>query len=859
MKTLIFFFLILFATVPILGQIVFKELPRYEITLTDSLFFNITSKRNITSLNGTWQVFSADKPDKGKSSVSIPSFFLGKAELFFEKSFNLTAEQLQQNRIKLVFFGIDYSAEIAVNEIIIYRHTGGEFPFTVELAKDILTHSNPNIISIKLLHSPDARNTIPVKQQFLAPQRGGGIVKDVLLYYIPNVSIAAVDYSPEITAGLQRARISLQTRIENRLPQKTTDTLEIDSQFRLRTELYNSTGERISQIADVIVNVKKNQETIVPQILEIANPQLWTPENPYSYIVKSRIYAGEYLIDEHIKSLPVYDLKVIGDSITFNNSSFKFKGVTYIPSYGENGKLASYTEMERDIRIIKETGFNTVRFSKSVPHPYLLQLCEEYGLFALVELPLSGIPEDITGSPEFIARSKNYLYDFLRHLKQYPVIAGIGLGYSYFPNSDVHRNFLAELASIIKNETRILTYASFAGSDLYEIQNIDLYGYEIFQKPFEEYSNQVTNILNEFPKGKFFISEITYVTHEGKSNGYVNQFSFEAQAKYFRDFLEFISEVKPAGFFFNTMFDYRGNYASLTTGYDNSFVYNIGILGENRDINRLTHHIIKAKLTETDLPTIPIGSKSDDSPMLFILTGLGLAIILGLLINTGRKFREDAKRALLRPYNFFADVRDQRLISGVHSALLAVIIAGTNSLIASNLLYYFRYNKPLEKFLLSFGSDSIISTYSYLAWNPSKAMIYLFLISLLILVVVSLIVKAASYAVRNRVFYSNCFYAVVWSHLPLILLIPLGLVLFRVLEANVINLYLYIGLILFSLMIFHRLMKGIYVIFDVNPGRVYFWTMVILIISVGSFLLYAQISNAAIDYVIHFYKETSLQ
>ena len=62
--------------------------------------------------------------------------------------------------------------------------------------------------------------------------------------------------------------------------------------------------------------------------------------------------------------------------------------------------------------------------------------------------------------------------------------------------------------------------------------------------------------------------------------------------------------------------------------------------------------------------TIPIGSKKADAPMIFIVFGIVLAILMGILVNSGRKFREDASRALLRPYNFYADIRDQRIISG---------------------------------------------------------------------------------------------------------------------------------------------------------------------------------------------------
>ncbi len=42
------------------GQIVFKELPGYRAADNDSLFFDISSKRKIITLDGTWKVHPAD-------------------------------------------------------------------------------------------------------------------------------------------------------------------------------------------------------------------------------------------------------------------------------------------------------------------------------------------------------------------------------------------------------------------------------------------------------------------------------------------------------------------------------------------------------------------------------------------------------------------------------------------------------------------------------------------------------------------------------------------------------------------------------------------------------------------------------
>jgi len=231
---------------------------------------------------------------------------------------------------------------------------------------------------------------------------------------------------------------------------------------------------------------------------------------------------------------------------------------------------------------------------------------------------------------------------------------------------------------------------------------------------------------------------------------------------------------------------------------------------------------------------------------------------LGVLVNSGRKFREDASRALMRPYNFFADVRDMRIMSSYHSSILAIIIAATSSLLISNLLFYFRENIILEKLLLSFGSNGIIKTVSYLAWHPIQALIWLTIILLVSLLIITVIVKIASFFVRNKIFLSSVYFTVIWSFLPIVLLIPAGIILFRALDANLVNLYIYLGLLIFALWIFYRLMKGIYVIFDVNAGSVYFYSILLIFFIVGGFLLYYQVKNSAFDYIWLTFKQFNI-
>ncbi len=840
---------------PVKAQIIFKELPDYQINTADSTFFDIGSTRFIIPLDGNWHVYPYSNKGKNKVIVSVPSIFQGNGDLVFEKYFRLTKDELNNHTMKLVFLGLNYTADISVNGVIIYRHSGGDFPFSFNLPRDILGTERQNVLSVRLFYKLDSESTIPLKQRFLYPQDFGGIIRDVYIQMMPNDAITDINLSSDYNYKSDNARISLYTKISDN--SFYNDTSSNKSEFTLKVKFVSPDGKEVSA-PDNSFQISPNKEKNISQSIDIHSPMLWSPSSPQSYKVYFELWSGNNLIDRSKRMLAIYSLRAGTNSLTLNGEQFQLNGVTYIPSFGEYGSLATYSQMDKDIRMIKNLGFNAVRFAKSVPHPYDLSLCEKYGLIAFIEMPLGFVPGQLADDQNFISRCKNYLSNFLYAYQKYSAVAAVGLGGSYLPNSDAQTALLKTLGSIVKNNTGLLTYASFSGLNISPVDNIDMYGVEFLNTTPASVDEPLKNLQSKLGKGRVFISSATYIVNMGNTNGYVNEHSFEAQAKYFEDLIYYAGNNPLAGYFINTMFDYRGDYASLIAGYNRNNLYRIGICNADRSTDRLGYKVVYSKLHNAEKVTIPIGTTKDDAPMIFIVAGLLLAIIMGVLVNSGRKFREDSSRALLRPYNFFADVRDQRIMSGYQTTALALIVAAVSSLTLSNLLFYFRESVIWEKLLLSFGSKGLIKTFSYLSWHPAAALLWLTIASLVLVFTLTVVVKIASFFVRNRVFYSGAYFAVIWSFLPFVLLIPLGIVLYRMLSADIINIYVYLLLILFMVWVFYRLMKGIYVIFDVNAGSVYFYSIIIILVFLGGFLIYYQMKNSVVDYLQLTFKQYNI-
>ncbi|MFN3694363.1 MAG: hypothetical protein ACK4UV_05085, partial [Ignavibacterium sp.] len=198
------------------------------------------------------------------------------------------------------------------------------------------------------------------------------------------------------------------------------------------------------------------------------------------------------------------------------------------------------------------------------------------------------------------------------------------------------------------------------------------------------------------------------------------------------------------------------------------------------------------------------------------------------------------------------------IISAYHSIYLAIVVSLVNALIAANILYYLKTSFFFEKFLLSFGSPAIMSAVSYLAWHPFNAIVWLFVITIMVLIILMILIKVAASFVKTKVYLSSTFFTVVWSLLPIVLLIPLGIVLYRLLNADIANLYIFISLIIIKLWLIYRLIKGIYVIYDVNPSTVYFYSILFILGMLTVITVYYEVNSSVVENILLTLKQFNL-
>ncbi len=839
-KKFIYSIAFFFITAQIFAQITIKSLPINSEIIADSNFSGKNFKRVIKQLSDNWKVYSENNPGN-KINTTVPAVFDGYESLVYETSVDLSSDEIEDNSIKLVFLGVNYSSEILLNNYSIFKRAGGEIPFEIELPKDILKSGSKNKIQIKVNSKLNSDYTIPALQRFLFPALQRGISRDVFLQFAANTNISKLGTKTSVDGNLSKGKIDFVLTLKN-LNQLKTNT-DNPEQLTVRIKLKPSFAGSTEQSFEHIINKNNKDEIETSFSFEVQNPTTWSPSTPNYYNCEVQLIYGQQSVDLIQREISFIKLAANENSLTLNNQSYELKGTTYFLNEAKLSQTDVYRKIENDLKLIKETGFNSVRFSKAYPHPYALTVCQRIGLLALVELPLNSIPEEILENSDFQLTVKSRLKELVDEYSRYSSSIVYGLGGGFLPNSQITENFLSNLSEQISSKG-FLTYASFYGIQTNKIESVNLFGIELFART----SADAEEFISGIEDAKYFISEINYPKYVGSANGYLVQNSEEAQAKFLANMIEISRRKNLCGFYVNTIFNYTGDYNSLYAFSENNS-YALGILEKKSLQNSLPYKVLKSKLLNEGKVTIPIGSRKDENKLIFIILALALSVIMAVLINTKKKFREDCTRALIRPYNFYADIRDHRILSSIHTFILLLVETASAALFLAITLYYLRTNILLEKILLSFGDATIINTVSNLAWHPEKSFIYVFAALLIKVGFLTLIIKLASFSLKIRVETLSIFYSIVWAFLPFTLLLPVELILYKILAAYGINIYALGFLVVFWLWILQRVIKGIHVIFDVRPAPVYFYSLLTIVLVLGGIVFYYQFTNSTIYYL----------
>jgi beta-galactosidase len=280
---------------------------------------------------------------------------------WYRKTFTLPATA-KGKQIRIEFDGIYRNSEVWINGHYLGKRPYGYSSFQYDLTPYCHSGTTKNILAVKVDNSAQ-----PNSRWY----SGSGIYRNVRL--VLTNAVAVDQWGTFVTTPSvndKSATVRIITTIRNAGKAQ---------HIKLTTWLYNKSGK-------LVADTTQSADSITSTTLNIANPSLWSIEQPNLYKAVTRLLVNEKVTDEYTTTFGIRSFRFDEQKGFFlNERPVKILGVCMHHDLGALGAAINVRAMERQLQILKEMGCNAIRTAHNPPAPELLDLCDSMGFIVMDE------------------------------------------------------------------------------------------------------------------------------------------------------------------------------------------------------------------------------------------------------------------------------------------------------------------------------------------------------------------------------------------------------------------------------------------------------------------------------------------
>lgn len=774
-----------------------------------------SSTRTLISLEGDWVLI---KEGEAPGIQKVPYSSTEPEVRILQKSVRFG--NIQGKSVSLVSNGINHLMSLYLNDQMVGMHQGGYLSLRQPIGAEFLKPNAETKIRMVVDGQLGYNNTLPLIEHPDDPQHTGGVLFPPFIQIAPLVSVDHVS----LNYNLQGSSLSLSPKIwlksarfiKGEMPSSFGKTGTVSLALTVSDPAVPgipvvSFSQEVSVQAERIteVSLPSGSGTIIP----------WSTSDPKAYQVSVRIYSGESLMDEISFVTGFRSLTLQGNQMVLNGEVKPVRGIVYLEDYTETQLSKRRTLLSRDLRMMKTSGINAVRFWGYPPSPIALNLCDSLGLLAFVEIPAINIPNEIFSSGSYKKLMENQLRDLLYRSSSHPSFAAIGIGGNFTTHHDPAS--LNELARSVKAiEPNRLVYVVTRDIEFaLQPNSFDMTGFDLNGKTTEEFE-AVTGRFSEFKNP--FIASFGIEVQPKNVNGYDDPFSLQAQAKYFMDRVKLVENTLFVGGFAFTFRDFRTGSPRLHAGGIDPNLVSTGLVNSN-STSRPAMEMLKKLYTDEAVFNPPVGKYRSEIEVIFPIIGVGIIFFFAFFFSSSPRFRDNLSRSFRRSFSFFSDVRDGRIMVGLQSTGLLFLVVVTISTFFLSLVYSYRFSHSFDYFLsILIPFNAVKEMIIWWVWNPLAGIPVLAMLILLVIVILIALALIFGWMLRIRVSFSQILISLSWSIAPaIILILPAMLNEQLVAKNSEWTLTLCILLAIFMFYLFLRVLKGLRIILVASPVKLY--------------------------------------
>lgn len=853
----------LFSLIP--GAFVFSQITVLEngqptlVGADASVHIDNQYRRKI-DLAGTWSYTIDNETWK---DVKVPASFDYSGRITFMRKFTLDRATLSSSAFHLVGLGINLDAEIYVNDVFVGKHVGGYTTVEIELPENALQLGSENALRIVVNNNLSARQTLPLRKQVWGWRDYAGILRDIYLLVTPRLWIDRLTYSANLSQDLTQASLDVTGILNSKLSESTGDTLSAiigAGQPQLVVDFIDkATGAVVGSSPPQPVPVQPNRDHEVRTTLSVKSPRLWSPETPDLYVLRGRLLLQQgrnlRVIDEFDCVTGLRRFDIVGNGFLLNGKQVTLRGVVWHEDIARRGASLTYEQMEKDITLMKTLGANAVRFAYRPPHPFVLTLCDRYGLLVFEELPVVGAPPGILNQDNFRSLAEVSANEVVERDRHHPSIVAWGIGDELNASDQRTRGFVEGLAARMKNlDSRPLYFGSRVYQEDRCAGTTQIAALRISTDAIGTMKSSMLTWVKQHANQPVVLLSYGKDLEPENRNGWSDPMSQEAQAEFFKKAYATIKEVGIAGSFIDSFADWRGDRPWMTIGTSNRYVYPLGLLSYGRE-KRASFDMVKLLYNGEKTNALPIGRYRASFPVAHIVWGFVVIFVIAYLYHYNRRFNETFKRALVRSYNFYADLRDVHTVSIPQTIIMAAAVSLTMGVIVSGILYRFRTDSLADYLVTVFVvSDWLKERLITATWKPFPGILAFSLVFMAFYPIIALFIRVFAVFIKRRIYWYHAFAVAVWGTLPIVLLSPVGMALSKLLQSDLYVLPIFVLVAAFLVWSFLRILKGVSVIYDISRFKAYGGGILVVAAVLGGLFVYYETTYALSAYVEFFFQ-----
>ncbi|HOU02265.1 MAG TPA: glycoside hydrolase family 2 TIM barrel-domain containing protein [Bacteroidales bacterium] len=458
------------------------------------------------NLNGLWDyAITADSetlplnydgkilvPFPVESALSGVNKIVGPGNVLWYRTMITIPSEMRGKNILLHFGAVDWQSDVFIDGVKIGSHQGGYDPFYFDITEAVKSRGSHRLeLRVK---DPVDNGPQPRGKQVLKP--GGiwytsvtGIWQTVWIEPVPLTYIRSTKQTPDIDKHLLKIDVSVENPGSGDLLQVTAwDGSKMISESR------SQTGKEI--------------------VMNITDPKLWSPDNPFLYDLKISVIRNGKVADEVKSYFAMRKVNLRADEkgvlrIMLNNK-FIFQYGTLDQGWWPDGLYTAPGDeaLYSDIRKTKEMGFNMIRKHVKVEPARWYYHCDREGMLVWQDMPSGDLggnrwnnrPGMEGGSDKIRTENSEKIYQtewnaIMDYLHNFPCII------MWVPFNEAWGQFKSQEITVWtmkKDPSRLVNSAS--GGNFNEVGHIlDLHNYPgpVMAKP-EVFGMRQALVLGEF-------------------------------------------------------------------------------------------------------------------------------------------------------------------------------------------------------------------------------------------------------------------------------------------------------------------------------------------------------------------------